>query len=337
MANTTIKQICERTGLSKPTVAQILSSRGDKYKQETRDRVLAAAEELGYRPNSSARAVSIGRFGCLALLSSVNASNSPLSGGALNGIQDAMSEHDLHLTLTRMSDESLTDEEVVPKILRQSLADGLLINYQLKIPAGLTELIDRHAIPSIWLNTRHQDHDCVTIDDHEGARQATEYLLGLGHRRIAFAGHGTSHYSLGERHSGYIQAMNGAGLTSRYAYRHSGVKGWIEEANLLLSGQERPTAVITYDLFTARPILFTALSLGLRVPEDLSIITFAEYADEDVATGRMLTIFKLPTQALGRTAVEMLLEKIDHPNRNLPNRLIPMTLMEGETCGPAPE
>ena len=167
----TIRQIAARTGLSPITVSRVLGDKSDKHRPETRERVLRAAEELGYRINTAARAISTGRFGSVALLMSTEGSFSYLPGPLMDGIQEVLEEQDLHLTVARLSDEKLTDAEYVPQILREWTADGVLINYHFHIPGRLIELVRRYNVPSIWINSK-QECNSVHPDDFGAGRRA---------------------------------------------------------------------------------------------------------------------------------------------------------------------
>jgi len=131
---TTLKVIAEAAGVSIPVVSQVLNSKGQRFRPETRRRVRQAAERLGYRPNNSARAMATGRLGCAALVLSTQGYRSTLPAELLRGIDEELARHNMHLTIARLPDEKLTREGYVPKILREWLSDGLLINYTSDIP-----------------------------------------------------------------------------------------------------------------------------------------------------------------------------------------------------------
>src|SRR4051794_17942945 len=114
-----IKEIAQLTGLSVPTVGNVLGRSGARYSEDTRRRVLEAARELGYRPNSSARAMRQGRFGCAALIltRSRQQTHSYIPNRLLDGIDDELALHDMHLTVSRLTDEELSAVDFVPKVL----------------------------------------------------------------------------------------------------------------------------------------------------------------------------------------------------------------------------
>jgi DNA-binding LacI/PurR family transcriptional regulator len=101
-----------------------------------------------------------GSFGCVALLLSTRQFHSALPIGLMEGIHDGLAERNLHLTFARVPDEKLTDEQEVPKFLREWMADGMIVNYTHDFPVRLLTLINEHEMPSIWTNAK-LDADCV--------------------------------------------------------------------------------------------------------------------------------------------------------------------------------
>jgi DNA-binding LacI/PurR family transcriptional regulator len=336
----TIREVARRAGLSPITVSRVLGNQGTAHRAETRERVIRAARELGYLPNAAARATARGRFGCAALLVSAQVETGAMSWRLLEGIHDALAEHDMHLTIAKLPDEKLTSTGFVPRILREWMADGLLINYTHRIPGRMIELIEQYDIPSVWLNTKRR-FDCVHPDDRRAGREATEHLLRLGHRHIAYVDFiwGTedihrAHYSTRDRQGGYEDAMAAAGLTPAVARdkRHvsRGYRG--EMWRGLLASPDRPTAIVAYT--TTPRIHNTAAEAGLRIPQDLSVVTFGErtYAE----SGRAITTMMLPHKQVGEAAGEAMVEKIENPKRRLAPRAVPLRMAEGDSCSRPP-
>lgn len=326
MATATLKQIAERTGLSIRTVSRIIGdgsgTGAQRHSSSTRGLVLSAARELGYRPNAFAKAVRTGRFGCIAILLSTTPNRSTLPGTLYEGIDDALAEHDLHLTLARVSDEKLKSEEAVPKILREWMVDGLLVNYNYDIPAPFLETINNTRIPSVWINTK-QEANAVWPDDFAAGKSATEQLLALGHQRIAYAinENAEGHYSATDRRNGYEAAMQEAGLVPQVLrFPTPNIPnapttivppaGWEAGSPIWQAGaaSTRPTAIVAYMPYVANFFVFMAASHGLQAPKDFSIITFCEQRADD--SGVLITSWRIPVYAVGQEAVRMLLARL---------------------------
>jgi len=340
----TIKDIAERAGVSRATVTFVLNRRpvGLKIRDETRDRVLKVATELGYMPNSSARAMRNGRSGCIALLLSSEPWKTYFPLSLLEGIQLGLDEHDLHLVVASLSDAKLTQEHVLPKMLREWMADGLLIDYNSGIPPEAIEVIDKNKIPAIWINVK-RSHDCVRPADSDVGYAATQHLLGLGHRCIAYIDYSFGaqtdpamiHYSTLDRFEGYSKAMTEAGRQVRRIPGIFAPDDRLTFSRSWLADDNRPTAVVTYGPQEAYPILYAATALcGLRVPDDLSVISFFDTAAN--AIGIDITGYELPERDLGQLAVSELMQKIEYPVALRPARQLELTFHAGQTTAPPP-
>ncbi len=334
----TLRDIASEVGLSNQAVSFALRGQSG-VAAKTRQRVLAAARQMGYRPNASARAIRSGRHASIGLLLSSELQRSNLPAQLLAGIESELSRHELMLTLGRIPDEQLTAEGFVPRLLRDWAADGLLINYQEGAPARMVELIESSHSPAVWINSKRHDA-CVYADDFAAARQATEHLLRLGHRRIAYVdySHGAKgmdavHYSARDRQAGHAAALCDAGLTPRILRAPTMIEGEarIQAVAQWLAAPDRPTAVLCYSATSATPVYFQARLMGLRIPEDLSLVSM-----DDTTTGllgRLFTTWTVPQQAMGVEAVKMLCERIESDGSWLPRRrAIEFAVVAGETC-----
>jgi len=276
-----------------------------------------------------------GRFGTVGLLQSEDAAYSILPRGLLSGIHDALAEHDLRLLLTIFPDSKLTDEGFVPKILRESSCDGLVINYNAAIPPRLVELIRQHRVPAVWVNSKHES-DCVFPDDSRAGREATEHLLALGHRRVAYVDVCTpNHYSGDDRLAGYREAMTAANrpcIEVRQGLAPSGrfafLLGWLSAQ----PAAARPTAAVTYNAEHAATLLQAAVAAGIRVPDQLSIVTV--HTEVPVEMGMHLDTMVLPEYDLGCEAVRMLLAKVDEPSRSFAPLPLSLRFARGATAVP---
>ncbi len=340
----TTYEIAKHCGLSQPTVSRILSrgSSAGRHSAETRRRVIEAARVLGYRPNAAARAIHQGRFNAVALLMGMSPFASNVPAEMLRAVSQTLRKRDCSLSLLQLTDDDLSSEDKMPRLLRESSNDGLLVDYTHAAPAELGELIERHQIPAIWINTL-REHDVVRVDDRSGGQEATRRLLERGHRRIAFLdmSYGSedpaAHYSKHHRFQGYADVMNDAGLRPR-AIEAEGRRNVPAEDRLVfcrgfLEREDRPTALVSYTSTFAGPLLLACSSLGLEVPRDLSLIGFdnALYAGLGIDIDTMV----LPQYEVGQTATERLMAKIASPAQKFPAELLPLTYGHGQTIGPA--
>ncbi|MGI5867938.1 MAG: LacI family DNA-binding transcriptional regulator [Kiritimatiellia bacterium] len=329
---TTLRQVAAAAEVSLSTASHILGTRADRYSPEMRERVRRTAVELGYRPNGFAKAMRSGRFGAASLLLSSNPDHSELFNPLTIGIHDALAEQGMHLTLDMLSDKELTDPKFVPRFLRVRMVDGLLIAYYHGIPERFKALLHQNQIPSVWVNSRHAA-DCVHPDDLAAGRQAAGHLLKRGCRRIAYADYTLPVPSDGmtARGAGCAQALREAGFAPRKispadklprTERIAFSRAWLEK-------RDRPDAVVCISLTTALPILQTAAEMGIRVPEDLALVTFATQPVNH--TGVHVTSLQIPFNQVGRQAVAMLGRKLAQPGEPQPPELVPFTLDPGAT------
>ncbi len=340
----TLKQIANRADVSEMTVSKVLSGRYQPTQRRAvarANRIREIAQKMGYRPNAAAKAIRLGRFGAMALLMSVKPHRGALFTDMLMSMHDTLAEHDLKLTLARMTDEQLTDDTQLPKLLNEWCCDGMLVNYTDDVPEKMVDLINAHHLPAVWVNTM-REYDCVRIDDVTASRQATEALLAAGHTRIAYVDytHGPAsinpHYSAKARLEGYRQAMSQAGLQPREELTQTGegvprpdrvgfVMQWLDSP-------DRPTAVLCYGQEEVLPIGFAAMSKGLVIPRDLSMVSFGEISLESM--GPRLATMLLPTFEMGQQAVEMLIKKVAAPDRLFACKALDTRWDAGQTIAP---
>jgi LacI family transcriptional regulator len=343
----TLSHIADHTGVDASAVSRVLGGKARQYRisHTTERRVLRAADELGYRPNASARATRQGCFGSIALILSTHTGRSDLPPDVLAGISSALDASELHLTLARLPDDKLTDAGYVPRILRELSCDGMLIDYTDHIPERMIDLIDDTGQPAVWLN-RKREHDCVYPDDLAIGRRATERLLEAGHRRIAYVDWGAgwkqldqAHYSQRDRQAGYERAMADAGLAARVIRRDDSdvvepLTALHQAMVNLLSRDDRPTAFVTYSRVFAQVIAGAASVCGLSVPRDLSLVTVSYQADVTGA-GLEIACVMTPGRSYGSAGVKCLLKKIARPATRLaPRPIAPKQFFEGQTIAP---
>ncbi|MGI5868279.1 MAG: LacI family DNA-binding transcriptional regulator [Kiritimatiellia bacterium] len=335
----TVKDVAKACGLSLSSVIHILGGREQRYREETCRLVKETARRLGYRRNSSARAMRSGRFDCITLLMSAHPDTTLLHQAAIEGICDALAEHDMHLNVARLPNETLEDASLVPKLLREWTADGLLVAIATHIPPDMVDRIAASRLPCVWIRSK-LERDCVYLDEADAARKAVDHLLGLGHRRIAFADYtfgslskSAGHYGIVEFEDGYCRRMSDAGLAPRViresdrVERSDRVGRWVD----VLSKPRRPTAVVA-SVSTALPLMTAALTLGLRIPDDLSIITQGDRVNN--VTGITLTTLTFSEHEIGRQSAAMLVQRIRGGAGPLPPVLIQSVLEAPESCAP---
>jgi LacI family transcriptional regulator len=334
----TLSKLAKELGVSTMTVSRALRGVG-RIGEETRKRILTAARRHRYRPHALARAMRCGRSGCVALFIGASPDRSVLPPQLAIGIDEALTARGLYLAVARLPEHGLADTDSIPRLLGESVADGMLVNHAHNAPPELIAQLCEHRVPCVWINAR-RPHDCVHADDRAAARRATQTLIDLGHRRIAFANHAQSRAddqpddpAAQERYQGYAMELSAAGLATHRIYRHPLVR-FVEMWRSFLSvpANQRPTAVLAHSRFTAHPILLAAAQLGLQIPRDLSLISFDEEPTTEFEFP--LSAMILPHRQIGQRAVEMLCTRIDDPEQPLPSIAVSAEWFEGGTIAP---
>lgn len=340
--HTTISSIAAHMGLSRATVTHVLNGRAEeqRIRPETQRRVLDAARDLGYRANTSARAVRSGRFGNIGLVQSLFGQYLPRE--LLLGLMQAISDKEMHLVLSQVPDVVIDDESYLPHTMRDLSVDGVLIYRHVGFSQPFLDQIHRLRIPAIFLNTK-QEFDSIHPDDCMGGRLATEFLLRLGHERIAYVESEEvphSHYSQQDRRSGYEAVLLASGKTP---WVHTLPQNWqspaqatvdqrVEAVRSLLTRDDRPTAIIAYELAEGMAVVHAAHDLRLRIPEDLSVVQFHNRIDDRYY--KPIHTVSNVMEKMGKEAVGMLSEKIKNPEVALVTRAVPVEILEGASCMP---
>lgn len=330
MSTVTIRDVARRAGVGIGTVSRVLNS-SPSVSRETRQRVLAAIEELDFTPNPIARRLSLGKTLSIAVI--VPFFTRPVFVERLRGIEHAMAQSEYDLVLYNVETTERRDI-CFRDIPRRERIDGLLI-ISLSPQDEDVERFLRADVPTVLIDGRHPELHCLVIDDVEGGRLATEHLISLGHRKIAFIGDYLENrfgfVSSLERFEGYYQALELADISFRPEYLKQGEHSQIAAHRLaleLLSLPDPPTAVFAASDTQAIGVLGAAREMGLTPPEDLSIIG---YDDIEAAEYLHLTTMSQPSFALGIQSVHLLMEVIDKPRLPVKEVVVSTELVIRET------
>ncbi|MET9890442.1 LacI family DNA-binding transcriptional regulator [Streptomyces sp. NPDC006465] len=307
----TIRDVAERAGVSKSLVSLVLRG-SDQVREEKRQAVLAAVEELGYRPNAAARSLSERRTRTVGVL--LNDMRNPWFVELLDGLNSRLHDAGLHMLLADGHLNRRLGEDLTRTFLDLRV-DGLIAVGTLPASEALRTAAGR--IPTVVAGAREPELsgvDIVAGDDEHGARLATEHLVGLGHRRIAhIAGQGMAGTL---RRRGFEAVMREHGLTGTAVVEQGDLteEGGYRATVRLLSAPERPTAVFAFNDIAAIGALSAAEELGHRVPRDLSLVGY-----DNTYLARLrhvwLTTVDNAGQDIGRRAAHRLLDRIEDPAR----------------------
>jgi len=308
----TLGDVAERAGVSISAVSKVLSGHPTvRVSPDTRQRIVAAAAELHYRPNFAARALKAARTQVIGLV--VPDLTNALFTELMHGAEDEAAARDYTVLLGR-SDNVRPDTEVIARLLGEGRVDGMVVQIGDGVaPAGLGELLESKSA-LVLINSSYPGRvGSVALDDETGARIATEHLIELGHTRIAFA-HGLPRsFTPKRRRVGYKAAMAAAGLAIPKGYEtrlgYTELNGRLA-LHRLVELDPRPTAIVVANVNAAIGMLAEARGMGIAVPRDLSVASVHDsWTAEN--TWPPLTAVRMQFYAMGRTAVASVIRRIE--------------------------
>ncbi|MCB8942481.1 MAG: LacI family DNA-binding transcriptional regulator [Ardenticatenaceae bacterium] len=332
--NVTIFDVAKEAGVSYSTVSRVVNN-FQFVKSETRERVQAAMDKLGYVANLKARSLAGGRSQMLGLL--LYDFESSYQVEIVRGIDAEVSALDYDLMLYTTHHRRRKESTLVAK-LTQGLVDGLLIVLPSNLEAYLADLDGRN-FPYVLIDHAGTGTTSNTVKakNWEGSFEATSYLASLGHRRIGFVKGIMVVDSAKERLAGYEAALAQHGLAVDAALIQPGDFAWqtgYDAAHNLLALAEPPTAVIAASDACAFGVIEGLLAQGVRVPEDVSVVGFDDIP-EARAIRPSLTTMRQDLRQMGRIATRILVNGIEDPDLPTEQVELDMELIVREsTCPP---
>ncbi len=334
----TIADVAARAGVSRQTVSRAINGRGE-ISQETRQRVLAAVRELGYRPNSIARGLKTRRTLTIGLVVP-DIANPFFAEVARGGFEVAHSEG--YGVLLCNTDEDPAQEAVVLQMLADHRVDGVVLCSSRLNESALQRVVESHR-PLVMVNRTPSQplsgQGSVGVADRKDARRVVHYLHELGHRAIALVGGTGSSQSSRGRREGYALAMAELGLPPEPAWvvdSLPNVEAGRRAAATVLAQYPAITALLAFNDLVAVGCVQACHAAGMRVPADVSVvgwddILFAPYLSPP------LTTVRLPKHEIGARAMSLLLALIRDPGLQPEPIELDGELIIRATTGPAPE
>ncbi len=336
MGRVKISDIAIESGVSVATVSLVLNNRPG-VSQETRVRVMETAERLGYTPKAVSGPVDDSPISTIvmAVKTEINCppQANPFYSQVLFGMEEACRRRGINLLFVTLPVDSHNCPVEIPQSLYSEDVNGLLMVGTF-VDETITSLGGRR-IPPVVLVDAYSDtesYDSVVSDNFRASYQAVEYLLQKGHRHIALVGSEPNSYpSLRDRRNGYLRALKEHGIGETYLadFNLYQQQGQAEIATLL---KENPqiTAVFGVNDLVAVSAMRVAQEMGLRVPQDLSVIG---YDDTYLAINAVphLTTMHVDTTAMGYAAVQLLALRLENPEAARMTLTIHPTLVERES------
>ncbi|MDE2183493.1 MAG: LacI family DNA-binding transcriptional regulator [Alphaproteobacteria bacterium] len=299
------------------TVSRVVN--GEKnVRPATREAVMSAVEALNYAPNPAARSLAGAETARIGLLYS-NPSAAYLSE-FLVGALDEASRKSAQIMLEKCEVTSPAAESAAVRKLLASGAAGVILPPPLCEAEDVLEELRQAGAPAVSVATGRFDSktSCVRIDDFAAAYEMTNYLLGMGHRRIGFLRGHPNQTASAERERGFATALRDAGLGVESDLLEQGYfsyRSGLDAAEDLLSRGVTPTAIFASNDDMAAAVVSVAHRRGLDVPRDLSVVGFDDTAIATTVWPELTTI-RQPIAAMAEIALDMVVRAIRHLRKN---------------------
>lgn len=339
----TLKELSHKLGLSPTTVSRALNGYPE-VSESTRARVMAMARRMHYTPNARAQGLATGRAHAIGHVIPVSARHemvNPIFGDFITGAGEVYADQGYDMVLSVVADQD--DTGVYRRMAARGSVDGVIVHgprmddprIGLLLDLGMPFVVHGRASdvtrPYSWLDT----------DNARAFQRATDFLLDLGHRRIALI-NGLEFMDFAHRRRGaYIAALRARGVAADPALMRSGEMtedyGY-DGARAMLEGADPPTAFLVSSMIPALGVRRAVEALGLTLGRDVSVITHDD-ALSYLPNGRDEAIFtatRSSVRAAGRRAAEMLLARIADPAIPPGGEILPTELIIGASTGPAP-
>jgi LacI family transcriptional regulator len=318
MGKVGIRDVSKAAGVSVTTVSHALSeAHQSRVSPGTRQHVREVAARLGYAPNRLASALRNQRSYLLGLVGDQIAST-PYAGEMILGAQDAAYERGWVLLLVDSGGNRSLEQRQLNTLLQHQV-DGIVYAKMYHQEIHVPDYVHT-GTPVVLLDAFDADGQLSSVvpDEVGAARTAVKELTDAGHRRIGFLNNADDIPATAGRLQGYREGLAAADIEfdPRLVTRQPpDVKGGREGAKKLLGGAERPTALFCFHDHQAFGVYEAVGSLGLRIPEDISVVSIDNFEIISDALWPGLTSVGLPHYGMGRWAVSRLLDEIEDPER----------------------
>lgn len=333
----TIKDVAREANVAPSTVSRVISD-SPRISEQTKRKVRKVMEELGYHLNYNARVLvsqSTQTIGIVTKVSSDHSFDNPFFSQMLRGISDACHEEDYSIYLTTGNTEEAIYNEVV-KMVQGKRVDGVIVLYSREDDKVVPYLRDCQ-FPFVLIGkpvSQTSETMFVDNDNIQASKEATEYLMNLGHERIGFIG-GNSHFEVArDRLEGFRQALaNGELVEDEKIMKNiqSAFADADQVVDELLSDPDPPTGLVITDDYNALTVMRSLTAKGLKLPEDMSIIGFNNTMIARLSTPALTTVDTQSFQ-LGHESARNLIELLNRPDMIKKSVIIPTVIIERDSC-----
>ena len=304
MGKPTMDHVAERAGVSRALVSLVMRD-SPRVSDKSRDKVLAAASELGYRPNASARNLASGQTNTIGVM--LNDLHNPYFTEIAEGAAFAAGENGFQILINSGWERESGEISAIEALLSMR-TDGILLGAPDLGIELLEDFARQTALVAVSMYSRPDSFDTVSNHEEHGANLIVDHLVDLGHERIAHIEAGEAAGGT-ERRTAFIDAMVARGLApimvSGDFHEASGYEG----ARQLMKLHELPTAIYAPNDLAAVGVLTYLSEHGIAVPDEVSVVGYDDSLLASIGTISLTTVHQ-PRQQIGQMAMEILLERI---------------------------
>jgi DNA-binding LacI/PurR family transcriptional regulator len=324
--------VARLAGVSSQTVSRVSNGRTN-VDDRTRDRVIKAMQALGYRPNGAARALQSGRFRTIGVIMTTLETFGNMR--TLDAIAKEAARADYSVTLIPISDPTLTRVSGAYRRLSEQAVDGVVIIFEAHL-LDHAEFTLPPGIPVVVIDSdAGSGYTVVDTDQAQGARQATEHLLELGHRQVWHIAGPESSFSATHRVESWQRTLKSAGITPPEVLRGD----WTPESGyrhgLTLGQREDVTAIFAANDQMGLGAMRALHELGRDIPGDISVVGFDDM-EEAHSFWPPLTTIRQNFTAVGRLSIQKLLDKVANTTAEIAKITVPTQLIIRSSTGRPP-
>lgn len=332
MAKAKLIDVAQRAGVSKSTVSQYLNGRFDYMSEKTKERVALAVSQLDYVPNPIARSLKTARTKTIGII--VRDITGYYTGRAIRGMDDHFKDSDYKVLIYNTDFDPEIEVQSL-QALYQLRVDGIIIASSSNNNKLINNYVDK-GMPIVQFQLEHDatEKNIIISDYRQGAFDATEYLIALGHKRICFITQDFKDVkSRKERYQGYIDALNKHGISIDeqlilYWHRENGFQ---KSPTQMLNEANGPTSFFSQHLAITTDLLTLLNQQEIVIPEAVSVIGFDDLP--------MADFFKVPVTVVnqdpykvGLESAKLLLNNMQAQNNGNQRIMVPCTLIERASC-----
>jgi len=330
----TLADVAQAAGVSVSTASRALTDSEHSVREETRQRVLRIAREVGYRPNLLARGLRGGQTFTVGIIT--ESISDYFTSTIVRGIHDHLRQAGYSSTIVNCDGDPGAEADAIRTLTGRPTDGVILVDTHVH---SSSSVLPEGSFPYVFVNRRAQSEArncfCVVPANRQGARTVVEHLVGLGHRRIGYVNGPDGWEASAQRLAGYQDVLRSSGIALDPALVRTGdwsMDGGYEAAHDLLISRDPPTAIFAANDEMAVGVMYCAVDMGVNVPEDVAIVGF-----DDKQLARFvrpaLTTLHMPLVEMGDAAAQLLLDQLAGDVIRDKGVEVPGYLIVRESCG----